>query len=82
MKPAVQKLLWRSRRGMLELDKLFRHYLTEHGYRLIADELVLFERLLECQDQDLFEVFTGKKSLEDRALDQMFQDIIKQVNIN
>ena len=79
MKPAVQKLLWRSRRGMLELDALFRHYLTGYGDELSAAELGLFERLLECQDQDLFDVFAGNKSLDDQALDQLFKRIISQL---
>ena len=79
MKPEVQKLLWRARRGMLELDTLFRSYLMDYGDTLSNDELELFERLLGCQDQDLFEVFSGKKNLPDEKLDGLFQQMISRV---
>ena len=78
MKPEVQKLLWRSRRGMLELDALFRTYLTEQGEQLSEQQRMRFERLLAYQDQDLFDAFTGQTPLADPELEHYFRAIKKQ----
>lgn len=75
MKPEVQKLMWRSRRGMLELDKLFRGFLEEQGDDLSIVELQQFEQLLEYQDQDLFDAFNNNRELDDPGLQQLFQQI-------
>lgn len=49
-----KKLAWHSRRGMLELDLLLVPFVEERLRGLgIADQL-LYERLLEEEDQDLF----------------------------
>ena len=79
MKPEVQKLLWRSRRGMLELDKLFRTYLEQHGDVLDDHQLEQFTLLLEYQDQDLFDAFSGKRSLPDEKLDRLFTEMQDRV---
>jgi len=78
MKPEIQKLMWRSRRGMLELDTLFRQYLLSYGEQMNQKELLNFESLLELQDQTLFEAFSGKRKLDNRQHQQLF-DHIKQV---
>ncbi len=75
MRSEVQKLLWRSRRGMLELDALFRKYLMEQGEQLSDEQLSQLGKLLAYQDQDLFDAFSGKKSLPDPALDRYFCEI-------
>ena len=77
MKPEIQKLLWRTRRGMLELDTLFRQYLLEYGDQMNREELQDFESLLELQDQTLFEAFSGKCMLDDKRHQQLF-DSMKQ----
>jgi antitoxin CptB len=79
MKPEVQKLLWRSRRGMLELDKLFRNYLEQHGDVLDDHQLEQITHLLEYQDQDLFDAFSGKRPLQDETLDRLFTQIKDRV---
>lgn len=76
MRPEVQKLLWRSRRGMLELDMLFRNYLTAAGDALSDQQLQEFEQLLTCQDQELFDAYSGKQPLADAQLAQLFNRII------
>ena len=49
------RLAWSCRRGMLELDLLLQGF-VERGYdRLDEEQRAVFERLLECQDQDLIE---------------------------
>jgi len=77
MMSEIQKLMWRSRRGMLELDTLFRQYLLSYGEQMNQKELQDFESLLELQDQTLFEAFSGKRKLDNIQHQQLF-DTIKQ----
>ena len=81
MKPEVQKLLWRSRRGMLELDTLFRVYLELEGDQLDDNRLQQFSALLEYQDQDLFDAFSGKRALPDAQLDSLFMEMRSRVRL-
>ena len=76
MKPEVHKLLWRSRRGMLELDTLFRAYLETYGDQMTMKQLGEFESLLELQDQTLFEAFSGKKLLESDSHQRLFSSVM------
>jgi antitoxin CptB len=54
-------LRWACRRGMLELDILLGKFLESGYLNLTENEKSLFEALLACSDQDLFDWLTGKK---------------------
>ena len=54
------RLRWACRRGMLELDVLLGNFLTETYLQQSAHDQDLFEQLLECNDQELFEWLTGR----------------------
>jgi len=48
------RLLWASRRGMLELDLILQPF-TENHYDLLEEsDQLRFQELLELEDQDLF----------------------------
>ena len=78
MTPRLEKLKWRARRGMLELDTLFSGFLARCGSQLSEEQLRNFERLLELEDQTLFDAFSGKIELENKQLDQLFTHIKQQ----
>lgn len=71
MSQEICKLLWRSRRGMLELDILFRDYLLKYGEQLSRQQLVEFESLLELQDQTLFDAYSGQCKLDNDIQQQL-----------
>ncbi|TNF95922.1 MAG: hypothetical protein EP297_11315 [Gammaproteobacteria bacterium] len=77
MNPSLQRLYWHSRRGMLELDTLFRRYLDRHGETFDDQAIALMEALLCQQDQKLFDVFSGNSRLQDAAQQELFMRIIK-----
>jgi antitoxin CptB len=53
------RMLWRCRRGMLELDLLLERFMAE-GYDNLTDEqLVTFKSLLEEPDPDLYAWLMG-----------------------
>jgi antitoxin CptB len=78
---AKARLRWACRRGMLELDVLFLPFVDE-AYDSISDEQKLvFERLLTCDDPDLFAWFMGHATCEDRELNEMVKFILNRVKV-
>ena len=55
----IAKIRWDCRRGMLELDYIFDHFLKSNLARFSMEELVEFQQFLENQDPDLFAWFLG-----------------------
>ncbi len=49
-----KKLAWHSRRGMLELDLLLVPFVEERLRGLSSTDQLLYELLLDEEDQDLF----------------------------
>jgi antitoxin CptB len=47
------RLLWASRRGMLELDLILAPFVKDVYDSLEEDDKLRFEVLLECEDQTL-----------------------------
>ena len=75
------RLRWACRRGMLELDVLFLPFVDE-AYDNISDEQkIVFERLLTCDDPDLFAWFMGHETCEDPELNEMVQFILNRVKV-
>lgn len=56
----VQKLRWRCRRGMRELDELLVRYLAQQYPSAGVAERDAFARLLELPDPDLFGYLVGR----------------------
>ncbi len=69
------KLRWSCRRGMLELDIMLTRFLENAYLKSSTKDQELFEKLLACEDQDLFEWLTGKKI----PVDSEIQDIVNKV---
>ncbi len=49
-----KRLLWASRRGMLELDLILIPFVEQVYPRLAPTEQRLFQDMLACEDQDIF----------------------------
>ncbi|MDR3491725.1 MAG: succinate dehydrogenase assembly factor 2 [Gammaproteobacteria bacterium] len=69
------RLLWACRRGMLELDVLLGNFLTESYLSLSTEDQALFEQLLTCNDQELFEWLTGRTPVTDAT----FTILVKKI---
>ena len=55
-----QKIFWHSRRGMLELDLLLVPFAQEVFETLASDQQQLYEKLLQEEDQDLWNWFLDR----------------------
>ena len=75
------RLRWACRRGMLELDVLFMPFVEEAYDDLSAENKAIFERLLVCQDPELFAWFMGHEVCEDKELNAMVQIILQRVKV-
>jgi antitoxin CptB len=70
-----QRLRWRCRRGMRELDQLCVRYLDRAWGDASADERATFERLLACEDDRLWRWFLGHDTPDDTALHALVERI-------
>ena len=58
------RLRWACRRGMLELDLILEPFLENVYPGLDEQDKILFQKLLEGEDQDLFNWFLNKAQPE------------------
>lgn len=75
------RLRWACRRGMLELDVLFGPFVEEAWDELNDIDKATFERLLACDDPDLFAWAMGHQKSEDPALQAMITYIVNRVKV-
>lgn len=73
---AKQKMLWRSRRSILELDLFFERFIQSGKFNALSEnELGLYNELLQMDDEDILQLFQGKVSL----IDEDMQRIVDQI---
>ena len=65
------KLIWRCRRGMLELDLLLQRFVAQYLDQLTESELARFEALLESPDPDLYAWLMGSDKPENKQYDSI-----------
>ena len=69
------RLLWASRRGMLELDLILTPFVENVYDTLSADDQLRFEVLLECEDQTLFMWFMQRENPSDPNMERIIKII-------
>ena len=75
----MNRLYWHSRRGMLELDVLLVPFLREAYPNLSPEDQARYQKLLSCEDQDLFGWFMQRGVPEDPDLARMVKMILDRV---
>lgn len=69
------RLLWASRRGMLELDLILTPFVENVYDTLSKDDQLRFEVLLECEDQTLFMWFMQRENPSDPNMERIINII-------
>ena len=69
------RLLWASRRGMLELDLILTPFVENVYDTLHKDDQLRFEVLLECEDQTLFMWFMQRENPSDPNMERIIKII-------
>ena len=75
------RLRWACRRGMLELDVLLAPFVEEGYDALTLQQKHDFERLLACDDPDLFAWFMGHATAPDPSIQPLIQLILHRVPV-
>ena len=68
-----ERIRWRCRRGMLELDLILARFLTDKIDTLDESQAQLLDRLLTYPDQDLFDWLMARKVCDDATLTPMLK---------
>jgi antitoxin CptB len=71
----LERMRWRCRRGMLELDIVLGRFLERHYAALDAAQRAAFDVLLDMPDTALWDMITGKAlpARPDAARDTLLQ---------
>jgi len=71
----LERLRWRSRRGLLELDLVFAQFWAGPGQEMDAGEAAALERLLLLPDNDLLDMVMGRAVAHDDAAARMLEKL-------
>jgi len=61
------RVRWRCRRGLLELDLILARFLERHYAGLDLGQRQAFDRLLEAPDNDLLDLAMGRAEADSEA---------------
>ena len=76
------RLLWHCRRGIREMDILFREFIDQHYDQLSEDNKQSFSNLLDEADLDILNWIMGKDSPESDELKNIIAIIRKSRELN
>ena len=66
-----KKILWQCRRGLWELDQILLPFVENDFEHLIKEDQLLFQKLLQYEDIELFDIFVNKID----PIDNKFRDL-------
>ena len=72
---SLNKLRWKARKGIRELDILLQNYLETSYENLNTEDKILFEEILEIETYDLLNAISGKSSYNKK-----YENIIAQLS--
>lgn len=71
----LERLRWRSRRGMLELDLILTRFLQAKLETLSQEEIGIFDDVLRLSDNDFLDLLMGRAE----CLDQRIKPMINMI---
>lgn len=77
----LRRLRWRCRRGMRELDQLLEGYLDKRWPNAEPLERNGFERLLDCEDDQLWRWFLHHSRPDDPELDAAVAHVLAAAHV-
>jgi len=81
-----KKIIYRSNyRGTKEMDKLLSSFIINYLNSFNKSELILLEKFLENEDEDLYKFYNGfktKNMIDDNKISQLFKKFkYKTINV-
>jgi len=68
---SLERLKWRSRRGLLELDLVFERFWAGPGMEMDQSQAAALEKLLTLPDNDLLDLVMGRTEARDADLAEL-----------
>jgi len=75
---SMERLRWRCRRGLLELDIVLGRFIETQYHRLGDTEKMLFEVMLDMPDNPLWDMIAGRTDAENNE-QQALLELIRSV---
>jgi antitoxin CptB len=73
----LNRMRWAARRGMLELDLVLEPFVQARYAALDEGDRYRFQRLMRCEDQDLFAWFLRRELPDDPELADIVSTILE-----
>ncbi|MFO1386027.1 MAG: succinate dehydrogenase assembly factor 2 [Chitinivorax sp.] len=67
----LDRIRWRSRRGLLELDLVLEKFLDKHLQQLTEQQLDSYKDLLFLPDNDLLDFVDGRRDCPDARMQEL-----------
>ena len=84
MNKEINRIAWKCRRGMREIDLLLREFLKEHLSNLDMENIELLDLILDRDDQSLYDYIFKNISLgnseQEKFIDMYLKKFTKQGN--
>ena len=77
MNKEINRIYWKCRRGMREIDLLLREFSQTKLDQLNQNELVMFEEILNYDDQKLYDFIFKKTSLDNNLHENFINKFLK-----
>ena len=78
MTQEINRIKWKSRRGMRELDLLFRPIITNNIADFNDKDLMLFDEILDYDDQSLYDFVFKNMKLQSVEHEIFLKKILKK----
>ena len=72
----INRMRWACRRGMLELDLVLEPFVAARYSDLDERDRQCFQRLMRCEDQDLFAWFMRREQPDDEELNAIVRTVL------
>ena len=77
MSSEINRILWKCRRGMREIDLLLREFSKSKLTKLKKDELLTFEEVLSYDDQKLYDFIFKNNTLNNDIHENFINKFLK-----
>jgi succinate dehydrogenase flavin-adding protein (antitoxin of CptAB toxin-antitoxin module) len=71
----LERLRWRSRRGLLELELILTRFLETKSETLSQEEIGIFDEVLRLSDNDFLDLLMGRAECLDQRIKPMIDKI-------
>ncbi len=71
----MNRIRWRSRRGMLENDLVLTRFLDDRGARMTEEEVAMLDRLLDLTDNELWDLISARREPQDAFVTPLLEQL-------